>query len=182
MKQRTCKICKEKFTPDPSMFLPPTCEKMECRISYANKHLNKKAKEKKTESRKALRKFNDSDINVLKLLAQKLFNQYIRLRDAELPCISCETTNDIQYHASHFKPAGGYSYLRFDENNVHKACVRCNSHLAGNLVPYRVALIEKVGIDEVERLEQPNQQKRWSKEELDEVIKTYRQKIKDYQK
>ena len=179
-KQRTCKVCKEKFIPDINMFCPPTCNKYECLLEYANKHLSNKAKEVKTEQRKALKAFNDSDKTVLKQLAQKLFNQYIRLRDKELPCVSCGTTNDIQYHAGHYKPAGGFSYLRFDENNVHKQCVRCNSHLAGNLVPYREALIQKIGLDEVERLEQPNQIKAWTVEEYQAIIKTYRQKTREF--
>lgn len=150
----------------------------QCGVEYAKQNQEKKAKEKKTQARVELKAFNDSDKNVLKQLAQKLFNQYIRLRDKDLPCISCGTTNDIQYHAGHYKPAGGFSYLRFDENNVHKQCVRCNSHLAGNLVLYREALIEKTGLDEVKRLEQPNQIKTWTAEEYQEIIKIYRQKIR----
>ena len=176
-KQKTCKICKVKFTP--TRELQPTCTEVECMTTYAVKHLKNKAIEKKKVARKELREFKAKDAKVLKELAQKIFNMYIRERDAKLPCISCGTTNNIQYHASHFKPAGGYSYLRFDENNVHKACVRCNSHLAGNLVPYRVALIEKIGIKEVERLEKPNQLKRWEADELQEIITTYRAKIKE---
>jgi hypothetical protein len=176
MKTKPCKICKIKFRPERQMQM--VCS-YQCGIDYANKHLAKKKLEVKKESRKALKQFNNSDVNILKRLAQKLFNQYIRMRDKDLPCISCDTTNDIQYHASHYKPAGGYSYLRFDENNVHKACVRCNSNLAGNLIPYRVALIVKVGMEEVERLELPNQHKRWSVEELQDIITTYRKKIKE---
>ena len=149
IKQKTCKSCKEKFIPIRDM--QPTCNKYECMLEYTNKHLKKATENKSKVARKALKQFNDSDIGILKRLAQKLFNQFIRLRDKDLACISCGTRNDIQYHASHYKPAGGFSYLRFDENNVHKACVRCNSTLAGNLVPYRVALIEKVGIDEVKK-------------------------------
>jgi len=179
VKQRTCKECKRKFTPNPNMFLPPTCEKMECRIAYANKHLNKKAKEKKQVARKELKQFNNSDINILKRLAQKLFNQFIRLRDKDLPCISCGTTNDIQYHASHYRPATN-SRLRFDERNVHKSCATCNSIKSGNLSEYRIALIEKIGLQTVEELEATNEPYRYSIEELQEIITKYRQKIKEF--
>ena len=179
MKTKTCKNknCKKKFQPERQF--QAVCS-FECSIVYAKQLKEAREAKKKTEARKALREFKKSDKPTLLQLAQKLFNQYIRERDKNLPCISCGTTNNIQYHASHFKPAGGFSYLRFDENNVHKACVRCNSHLAGNLVPYRVALIEKIGIEEVERLEQPNQIKSWTVEELKEIIKIYRQKIKEF--
>ena len=178
MKAKPCKVCKEKFRPERQ--LQQVCS-YECSIEYAKKHLSKAAKEEKKQANKAKREFNQNDKTYLKELAQKVFNTYIRMRDKDLPCISCGTTNDIQYHAGHFKPAGGFSYLRFDENNVHKQCVRCNSNLAGNLIPYRIALIEKIGIDEVERLEQPNQIKRWTVEEYREVIAKYRKKTKELQ-
>lgn len=176
MKQKTCKICKNKFLPERQM--QSVCS-YECSLEYGKKHLSNEVKEKKKQDSKAKREFKQNDKVFLKELAQKVFNTYIRMRDKGLPCISCGTTNDIQYHASHFKPAGGYSYLRFDENNVHKSCSRCNSQLAGNLIPYREALIKKIGIEEVERLEQPNQIKTWSVEEYQEIIKKYRQKTKE---
>lgn len=176
MKQKTCKICKNKFLPERQM--QSVCS-YECSLEYGKKHLSNEVKEKKKQDSKAKREFKQNDKVFLKELAQKVFNTYIRMRDKGLPCISCGTTNDIQYHASHFKPAGGYSYLRFDENNVHKSCSRCNSQLAGNLISYREALIKKIGIEEVERLEQPNQIKTWSVEEYQEIIKKYRQKTKE---
>ena len=177
MKQKTCKICKEKFVPERQM---QTCCSYTCSIEYAKQLTSKREAKKKRDARKALREYKKNDKATLMQLAQKIFNQYIRLRDKDLPCISCGTTNDIQYHAGHYKPAGGYSYLRFDESNVHKQCVRCNTNLSGNLVAYREALIKKIGIDEVNRLEQPNQTKRWSVEELQEIIRVYRLKIKQH--
>lgn len=176
MKQKACKICKNKFLPERQM--QSVCS-YECSLEYGKKHLSNEVKEKKKQDNKVKREFQQNDKVFLKELAQKVFNTYIRMRDKDLACVSCGTTNDIQYHASHFKPAGGYSYLKFDENNVHKSCSRCNSQLAGNLIPYREALIKKIGIEEVERLEQPNQIKTWSVEEYQEIIKKYRQKTKE---
>lgn len=174
-----CKVCKKEYTRKSNTQV--VCS-YECSIEYAKRMREKKEKLEKTKNRVALREFKAKDKTVLKELAQKLFNQFIRLRDKDLACISCGTRNDIQYHAGHYKPAGGFSYLRFDENNVHKQCVRCNSHLAGNLNNYRPALIEKIGLAEVERLEQPNQIKSWTVEELQEIITKYRAKIKELQK
>lgn len=176
MKQKTCRICKNKFTPERQM--QSVCS-YECSLAYANQHLSKSVKEKKKLNTKAKKEFNQNDKVYLKELAQKIFNTYIRMRDKDLPCVSCGTTNDILYQAGHYKPAGGYSYLRFDENNVHKQCVRCNCNLSGNLIPYREALIKKIGIEEVERLEQPNQIKTWTVEEYQEIITTYRLKTKE---
>jgi hypothetical protein len=179
MKKRKCKECKEWFTPSPHMFLPPTCEKMDCRISYANKHLAKKKLEVKKEARKALKKFNSSDINILKRLAQKLFNQYIRLRDGKI-CISCGFIGDgRQFHCGHYKSQGGNSLLRYNEDNCHSQCSICNNHLSGNLVPYRVNLIEKIGLARVKEMESMKTIKKWDEEELSEIITIYRQKIKE---
>jgi len=149
-------------------------------VKYANKHLSKKKKEAKKANNIAKREFNQKDVKVLKELGQKLFNQFIRLRDKDLSCISCGTTKDIQYHAGHYKPQGGFGYLRFNELNVHKQCSVCNNHRSGNLVPYRIALIKKISLEAVEKLEQPNQIKKWTTEELQEVITTYKQKIKEF--
>jgi len=174
VKQKTCKVCKEKFTPVRQ--LQPTCENMSCMISYTDKHLAKKKIEVKKTQRKALKQYNNSDINILKRLAQKIFNKYVRERDGKF-CISCGFIGDKrQFHAGHYKPQGGNSLLRYEEDNCHAQCSICNNHLSGNLVPYRVNLIEKIGLKRVEEMESMNTIKKWSKEELDEIITKYRGK------
>lgn len=180
MKEKTCKICKCKFVPDKRMFCPPTCQDFKCMQTYAMKHLKKQSSKKATEIRVALKKFNDTDVNVLKKIAQKVCNTYIRLRDKDEPCISCGYNgNERQWHAGHYKPSGGFSALRFSELNIHKQCSICNNHLSGNLVLYRENLIKKIGIKEVEKLELCSATKRYSVEELQEIAKYYKAKIKD---
>jgi len=176
MKQKTCKSCKEKFTPERQM--QTTCS-FECAIAYSKVLTERKAKSAKREARRALKQFNDSDINLLKRKAQKLCNEYIRLRDAKEPCISClYVGNGRQWHSGHYKPQGGNSLLRFDERNIHKQCSICNNHKSGNLVPYRENLIKKIGLETVEELESMNTVKKWSKEELEIIIHEYKFKIK----
>lgn len=176
MKTKTCKSCKKKFHPEREM--QQVCS-YECSIEYAKKHLSNKAKEVKTKQRKALKAFNDSDKTVLKQLAQKLFNQFIRLRDKDLPCISCGKHNDGTFDCGHYKPRGGYSALAFNEDNSNGQCKKCNRFLAANLVGYRTGLVKKIGIERVEYLESCINIKRWTIEELKDIIKTYRQKIKE---
>lgn len=112
--------------------------------------------------------------------AQAVFNKYIRMRDTELPCISCGHPNDNsrQFHASHYKSVGGNPALRFDEANCHAACSICNNYLSGNLVPYRVELIKKIGQAEVDRLEGPQQPLKLTVDEIQELIKDYKAKCK----
>ena len=177
-KQKTCKVCKKKYIPVRQ--LQPTCSKTECMQEYAMKHLKKQTEKKATEGRIALKKFNDTDVNVLKKVAQKVCNTYIRLRDKNKPCISCGYNGIIrQWHSGHYKPSGGFSALRFNELNIHKQCSICNNHLSGNLVLYRENLIKKIGIDEVEKLESCSETKRYSVEELQEITRYYRDKIKN---
>lgn len=176
-KLKTCKICSNKFTQIRNM--QPTCTKMDCMVNYADKTLKKSALKQQKVRNKAIKEFKDNDKSEVLKKAVKEFNSFIRLRDSMLPCISCRTIKVIKYDAGHYRPAGGYSYLRFDESNCHKQCTVCNTQKSANLIPYRQNLIIKIGIEEVERLEQPNQLKTWTVEELQQIITTYRKKIKD---
>ena len=111
---------------------------------------------------------------------QVIFNRFIRLRDAGLPCISCGHPDDgsRQRHASHYKSVGGNPALRFDSLNCHASCSICNNYLSGNLVPYRVALIAKVGQAEVDRLEGPQQPLKLTIPEIQALIAEYKVKVK----
>lgn len=86
---------------------------------------------------------------------QAIFNQYIRLRDADKPCVSCgrPATWDGQWHASHYRSVGSTPALRFNPLNVHRACSICNSHLSGNIMGYRPELVRRIGEEAVLELE-----------------------------
>lgn len=114
-------------------------------------------------------------------LTQKVFNTFIRLRDRHEPCISCGTRNSVKYDAGHYWAAGNYTYLRFNELNVHKQCSnKCNKHLSGNLTEYRFGLIRKIGEAEVLKLdEQRHMLFKISIPELKEMIIIYKEKIKE---
>lgn len=169
MKPKTCKTCKTLFTPERPMM--STCSLI-CALEYA-KQIKKKA------NRKEKQEFNQNDKQFLTALAQTVFNKFIRTRDGKY-CISCGYKGDgRQFHAGHYKSQGGNSALRFDELNVHAQCSICNNHLSGNLANYRMNLIEKIGIQAVENLEQTKTTKRWTVEELKEIIETYKKKTKD---
>lgn len=174
MKAKICKWCKQKFIPERQF--QTTCS-YECASNYAKENAIKNAQKNK---RKEIKKLKENDIPILKRLAQTLVNKYIRERDKLLPCISCGFNgNSRQWHASHYMPMGNNSAIRFNEDNIHKACSICNNHLSGNLVPYRVALIKKIGEEKVIFLESQKHAKKWSVEELNEIIKTYRQKLRE---
>ena len=174
-KLRKCKAdgCEE-------MFIPRNMQHQThhylCAMSYA-KELKEKRMAK--DKRKAIKEFKHNDKSELKASAQKIFNKYIRLRDKDLPCISCNHTGSRQRHASHYRPVGRNSKHRFSEINVHSACSICNAHLSGNLVPYREAIIKMYGIEKVEELESDNEPCKYSIDELKNIIEKYRYKIKE---
>ncbi len=87
----------------------------------------------------------------LKVKAQNVFNAWIRKRDEGEGCICCGSHNQIQ--AGHYYSAGHHNNLRFEEDNCHSECLRCNYFLSGNLTKYREGLIKKIGIERVERLD-----------------------------
>ena len=114
--------------------------------------------------------------------AQDFFNAHIRERDRELGCISCG--GQVQ-QAGHYFSQGHHSALRFGlpneitYYNTNGQCVRCNHHLRGNLIKYRQGLVHRMGEEFVKELEAfaeapENKKKKWSREELEIIIKTYK--------
>jgi len=169
---KSCKKCGESFTPfstlDKHCYV---CKKTE----QAMKNLAKIKKEKVKKQKEDLLTTSD----YLKM-AQQVFNKWVRLRDKDQGCISCGGKLGSKYDAGHFWSAGGHSSVRFHPDNVHAQCVACNQHKHGNLIAYRDGLINKIGNDGYFFLETLcHDTKKWDKEELKELIKIYKKKIKD---
>jgi|TARA_B110000027_G_C15936878_1_gene219438 hypothetical protein len=113
----------------------------------------------------------------LKAIAVTHFHKFIRNRDHGSPCISCGKFSTLQ--AGHFYSAGHNPVSKFNEDNVHGQCVRCNLYLSANLIPYRQNLIEKIGQERFDKLELKVQiSKRlgykWDKFFLLEIIEKYK--------
>lgn len=125
----------------------------------------------------------DQSIGKLTQKLQRIFNEFIRLRDKGEGCISCGSFNELQ--AGHYFSAGHYSWLRFDEINVNHQCKRCNYFLSGNQAQYRIGLLKKYGQKTVEQLEvkaQIRKVSRWSRFELEALIDFYKNKSKELKK
>lgn len=166
-RQKRCKFCQEKFTPFNT--LAQACS-IPCAIGLAKKKAAKDQKEA----------FKAKDVKTLRKKAQELFNKYIRLRDADDGCISCDKPKDWagQWHASHFMTVGANPELRFNEDNAHKSCSVCNNYLSGNLANYRKRLEKKIGLERLEALEVKGKPIRLRAEDYHQVIATYKSKIK----
>lgn len=168
-----CKHCREKF--EPARFNMKYCLKDECVRVFVEEVKNKTWKQKKQKMQQELETIQD----YIKM-AQIIFNKYIRLRDKEENCISCGKHINGVRHASHYLSAGGHSAIRFNEDNIWVSCYKCNVMLSGNQVEYRKALIKKIGIERVEWLEEHGSKiKKWTKEELREIMQKYKLKCKE---
>lgn len=126
---------------------------------------------------------NNKKLSDLESEAKKSFQKWIRLRDADQPCISCGIVNTDDWCGSHYFPAGTYSGTIFDERNVHKSCNNnCNRHLSGNLIEYRINLVAKYGLDFVTALESDAirlKQYRYTRDDLKALKRKYDAKIKN---
>jgi hypothetical protein len=106
--------------------------------------------------------------------AQVVFNKWIRNRDKDKGCISCGRPVT---EAGHYLNAGHFSALRFNEMNVNGQCTGCNCFRHGNLIEYRKGLVKKYGEGKVLMLENSvaiRSVKKFSRFELEEIIKTYK--------
>jgi hypothetical protein len=78
-------------------------------------------------------------------------------------------------NAGHYMSVGSTPELRFNEDNVHKQCERCNSYFSGNLVNYRRELINRIGVERVEFLERKDHEPlKLTIDEIKELIKKYK--------
>ena len=166
-----CKNCKDKF--EPIRFNHKYCLKDECIKAFVAEVKEKTWKETKTRMKSDLKTTQDW----LKE-AQTIFNKYIRLRDVGLLCISCNTIPKKK-NAGHYFSSGGHSNVRFDEDNVHLQCEHCNTFLSGNLLNYQIGIEKRIGAEKLIELQgKAHLEKRWSVDELKEIIKKYKTKVR----
>jgi len=159
------------------------CGEIDCAIAHGQ------SEKGQASARKALADVERREIKVrkekLKSRAEHLkdtqiaFNAWVRERDAELPCISCGRHHQGKYDAGHYRTVGSNPALRFEPLNCHRQCSPCNTQLSGNIVNYRIALLKRIGAEQVEWLEGPHEPKKYTVEELKAMTADYRAKTKE---
>jgi hypothetical protein len=167
-----CSICQAEFIPkhkNQTTCLDPIC-KLEAKRQEG---IKRNARQDLSKRRQALKSKSDWAKE-----AQTVFNAYIRARDEVEPCISCSRYHQGQYHAGHYLSVGARPELRFNPLNVHKQCAPCNNHLSGNIALFRINLIKKIGLEQVEWLEGPHEPSKYTIEDLKTIRETYRLKLK----
>lgn len=170
-----CKNCKSVFTP--VRFNQKFCLEPECVRVWIESE-----KEKQWKKKKKVLKDELQTLPELIKLAQITFNKYVRTRDKDKPCVSCEKPLGEKFDAGHYFSMGGHKAVTFDEDNVHGQCVTCNQHKHGNLLNYQIGIQKRIGADRlIELHERASETKKWTRDELKEIIKHYKQKRNEIQ-
>ena len=188
MRTRRCSLCRKKVEAESAVIgsLKAFCS-MEHLIEFSRSAAGKKIKqsaEKKVikETKERLKTRSDRMRD-----AQAAFNRYIRARDRGKPCICCgRSQGDIKHggavDAGHYRSRGSAPWLKFNLLNCHSQLAYCNRYLSGNAVGYRAGLIERIGLERVERLERDNSPRRFDAEYLDRVKRIFTKRAKFYER
>jgi hypothetical protein len=156
----------------------------------------KKAKASEAKKKEAAKKKAASEwkverarrVDKMKTRTQKIndvrpvFQKWIRHRDKNLPCISCDTQTATKWDAGHYLKAELYTGLIFTEVNCHKQCQRCNQYGGGMQAEYRIGLVKRIGeaaVLELESIKDALRVYKWSDDELSEIKKKYTAKLKE---
>lgn len=180
-RRKRCPSCRAMFTP--ARTSQAVCGEIECAIAHGQ------SEKGQASARKALADVERREIKVrkekLKSRAdhlkdtQKAVNEFIRLRDKDLPCVSCGRFHEGQWHAGHFRSVNGHPELRFEPLNIWRQCAPCNTHKSGDLLNYRLELLRRIGAERVEWLEGPHEPKKYTIEDLKAIAAEYRAKTRE---
>jgi hypothetical protein len=103
-------------------------------------------------------------------------------QDNNLFCYTCGSplinhTSNCQL--GHYLGRGCYAGLTFHPDNTRLQCYRCNCHLSGATIEFRIRLIAEIGIERVDKLESERHTPlKLSRLEYIDLIAKYREEIK----
>jgi hypothetical protein len=180
--RRKCGGCGEYFRPDRTFPGPVAWCSPDCGLTVARKRVPAVKASQERQERKDHKEAKQRIKTRSEWLkqAQYAVNAYVRERDRGLPCVSGDKPDDgsHQRHASHYRSVKACSVLRFDPRNIYSSCAQCNTHLSGNLIEYRIRLVRRKGLAEVEWLESQNGIVRYTIDDLRTIRDDYRAKLK----
>lgn len=187
-RRKRCPSCRVMFTP--ARDSQTVCGEIQCAIAHGQ------SEKGRATTRKALADVERREIKVRKERlksradhlreAQIAVNEYVRVRDARLPCISCDSLpsdHDLitgsRWDAGHYRSVGACPELRFEPLNIHRQCVKCNRNLSGNAVEYRIRLVLRIGAEKVAWIEGPHPARKYTVEEIKAIKAEYRAKTRE---
>ena len=182
-KQHKCVVCPEYFVRRRPMqkVCSPACAQA-LALAVRNKTERKAAAAERVKDRAKREKLKTRSDHIK--AAQIEFNKFIRTRDrlAGHPCISSGRPldwNGNAVDAGHYRSIGSAPHMRFDERNCHAQSKQDNRYGSGAAVDYRIGLIARIGLAEVEAVEAQTNGGKWTIDELIAIKNTYRAKTKE---
>lgn len=179
MKPKKCKGCGALF--QPVRPLQVACGPM-CGLQVGRAKQEKaKAQAKKEERAKDKARLRAIEpLSAYADRAQHAVNAYVRARDRDLGCCSCDKGPnwDGQWHASHLRSVGAASSVRFNLWNIAKGCSQCNNHLSGNLAVYLPRARERWGDERIDWLYAQNKPVKYSREYLERLRAVFAKKLR----
>ena len=159
--KKRCRHCKEYTLVESGIKVPLgyfCC--MDCVVAHGSK-AGKVASDKRKKETLTKLKESVKTASQWRTEAQAAFNAYVRYRDRDLPCISCDAIGEHggvggYWDAGHYRSRGSSRHLSFNLHNCHRQCSRDNRYLSGNIVEYRKRLIMRIGLERVDKLENNN--------------------------
>lgn len=126
-------------------------------------------------------------ISLLQQRLDKVFSEYIRLRDANengfSRCATCGTMWRWQIMQNGHYVDRRHIGTRYDERNCHSQCSNCNIGLRGNLDRYKRFIIDKHGVKVLEELESARRStEKWTIADYQEKIEYYKAQVKRLKK
>lgn len=190
-KPKKCPICTTEYIPRSS--LQKVCHNYKCAMEFnrqvdernAAREIRKQERLQRDDLRQRRERLKGkSEWN---REAQAAVNKFIFWRDYGDPCIACGKPLNYGVRggavdASHYRSRGAAPWLRFNVFNNNAGCVHCNRDLSGNLIPYRINLIEKFGLHRVERIEHDNAVRKFDIEYLKRVKSIFTRRARHYEK
>lgn len=170
MKLKNCPKCKKfllvsNFTSTRAKYCIP-CTKIH-QLELRNAMIQRSLDRTKVKKQKTKGIVRTSD---LKKTTQRIVNKWVRERDNTEPCLACGRFQEKQ-DASHYIAQGSSGYLRYCPLNVHNTCYACNRYKHGNLIYYRIGLVKKIGLENVEWLENSREKTHsYTKEQLRAIM------------
>ena len=190
-KPKKCPICTTEYIPRSS--LQKVCHNYKCAMEFnrqvdernAAREIRKQERLQRDDLRQRRERLKGKSEWNRK--AQAAVNKFIFWRDYGDPCIACGKPLNYGVRggavdASHYRSRGAAPWLRFNVFNNNAGCVHCNRDLSGNLIPYRINLIEKFGLHRVERIEHDNTVRKFDIEYLKRVKSIFTRRARHYEK
>jgi hypothetical protein len=175
MKSDLCKECRKEPRMGPLQSRCSKCVKRRAKAKETAKKERLKVSKAKFKAKPTMKK------------ADKVFQYCVRLRDfngntsesEKIPCFICGTEIPFRFSQPMHFIRRGVMQLRYDEDNCHTGCQRCNIFLKGNYVAYTLKMIEKYGKEKVDEMFEEQNRLSPNKTDFGAVIETYKAKTKE---